>query len=313
MKKEQETKVEEKVSYPHEALQRIENEREIFWKSYKKHNLIKTIVLVVCMALIVAAWVVVPKIIPDNSNLSLGVIIGIGVVALGGSYAYSMYVRKKFDKKMKEYFELYFKSCNDYVYGEKPYSEVELKNPGKINLDEFNECKLYKDVIEAGSRGLTTFKYNNLEMSIVDCAGNVKAEKRIKPVFVGKMLRAKASYDGDIPVFVYLKGNDRALPPTNMEGIENVLEDQQMVVYSNYKDWKKVINGSVLKALQAVKTDKILVDVAFAIYSGKVFVMMGYDDPLMILPLQQTFDYKPTESYKKDMTFVCKVVEALNK
>ena len=127
------------------------------------------------------------------------------------------------------------------------------------------------------------------------------------------MLRAKAKYEGDIPVFVYLKGNDRALPPTNMEGIENVQEDQQMVIYTNYKDWKKVLNPNTLKAISAIKTDKLLVDVAFSIYGGKLFVMMGYDDPLMVLPLQQEFDYKPTESYKKDMAVIAKAVEALSK
>ena len=40
---------------------------------------------------------------------------------------------------------------------------------------------------------------------------------------------------------------------------------------------------------------------------------MGYDDPLMVLPLQTEFDYKPTEIYKKDMQVVAKLVEELNK
>lgn len=311
MKKE-ELKQENKTTYPHEALQTVEDTREVFWKSYKVHNTLKMVVMMICLAAIIVAFFVFPTFI-KNSKLQTGLTIGVAIISLGGTYGYSVYVRKKFEGKMKDYFELYFKSCNDYVYGEKPFSDVELQKPGKISLEEFNECKLYKDVIETGSRGLTTFKYNGIDMSIVDCAGNVKADKRMKPAFVGKMLRANAKYEGDVPVFVYLKGNDRALPPTNMDGIENVQEDQQMVIHSNYKDWKKVLNGTVLKALSAVKTDKILVDVAFSIYSGKVFVMMGYDDPLMVLPLQQEFDYKPTESYKKDMKVIVKVVEALNK
>lgn len=302
---------EAKVEYPHAALQKVEEERKAFWKSYKTHNTIKMFVMMICLVAVIVAFIVFPQILPKN--LQLGFTIGLAVIALGGTYGYSVFVRRKFDRKMKEYFDLYFNSCNEYVYGEKPFENVELQSPGKITLDEFNECKLYKDVIESGSRGLTTFKYNNVEMSVVDCAGNVKAEKRMKPVFVGKMLRAKAKYLGEEPVFVYLKGNERALPPTNMEGIEGVLDNEKMVVYSNYKDWKKVLKPGVMKALDAIKTDKILVDLALAIYGGKVYVMMGYDDPLMVLPLQNTFDYKPTESYKKDMTFVCKLVEELNK
>ena len=306
--------VKESTGYPHPALQKVEDTRSVFWKSYKIHNTLKLVVMMVCLAAIVVAFIVFPNTpLKNTPKLQTGLTIGVAVLALAGTYCYSLYVRKKFERKMREYFTLYFNCCNEYVFGEKPYSEVTLIEPGKITLDEFNECLLYKDVIESGSRGMTTFKYNNIEMSIVDCAGNVKAEKRMKPVFVGKMVRAKAKYEGELPVIVYLKGNDRSLPPTNLEGISNVQEDQQLVIYSEYKDWKKVLTGPVMKALEAIKTGKLLVDVAVSIHHGKVFVMMGYDDPLMVLPLQTEFNSKPTESYKKDVDLVCKLVEALNK
>ena len=302
----------EESKYPHESLQKVENERQIFWKSYKTHNTLKMVVMMICLAAIIVAFIVFPKVLSNQPTLQTGLTIMVAVLALGGTYGYSVYVRKKFDRKMKVYFDLYFNSVNEYVFEGKEYSDVELQSPGKITLEEFNECKLYKDVVEAGSRGLTKFKYKDLEMSIVDCAGNVKADKRMKPVFVGKMLRAKASYKGEVPVFVYLKGNERALPPTNMDGIKNVLEDQKLVVYSDYKDWKKVLTAPVMKAIAGVKTNKVLVDLSLAIYGEKVYVMMGYDDPLMILPLQTEFDPKPTETYKKDMAAIVKVIEALN-
>ena len=305
---------EEQSGYPHPALQKVEDTRKVFWKSYKLHNTLKLIVMMICLSAIVVAFIVFPNTpLKETPKLQTGLTIGVAVLALGGTYGYSLYVRKKFERRMKDYFELYFNCCNEYVLGEKGYSDVELQKPGKITLDEFNECGLYKDVIESGSRGLTTFKYHNIEMSIVDCAGNVKAEKRMKPVFVGKMLRTTAKYIGDIPVIVYIKGNERALPPTNLEGIHNVQEDEHMVVYSEYKDWKKVLTGPVMKALAAIKTDKILVDVAISIKDGRAFIMLGYDDPLMVLPLQTEFNSKPTESYKKDMAKVCELVEALNK
>lgn len=303
----------ETTKYPHASLQKVEDERQIFWKSYKTHNTLKLVVMIICLAAIVVAFIVFPKVLSSNPKLQTGLTIMVALLALGGTYGYSVFVRKKFDRKMKVYFDLYFRSVNEYVFEDKVFSEVELQTPGKITLDEFNECKLYKDVIESGSRGLTTFKCKGVEASVVDCAGNVKAEKRVKPVFVGKMIRSKASYEGDAPVFVYLKGNERALPPTGIDEVKNVLENEKMVVRSDYKDWKKVLNGTVMKAIESIKVDKILVDVAFAIYGGKVYIMMGYDDPLMVLPLQTEFDAKPTEIYKNDMAAIAKVLEALNK
>ena len=305
--------VKEESGYPHPALNKVEEERGVFWKSYKTHNTLKMVVMMVCLAAIIVAFIVFPQVFKSNPKLQTGLTIVVAIAALGGTYGYSVFVRRKFDRKMKSYFDLYFRSVNDYVFEDIVFSDVELQSPGKITLDEFNECKLYKDVIEAGSRGLTTFKCKGLEASVVDCAGNIKDEKRIRPVFVGKMVRAKASYEGEQPVFVYLKGNERALPPTGLDEVKSVLDDEKMFVRSDYKDWKKVLNGTVMKAIEAIKVDKILVDIAFAIYSGKVYIMMGYDDPLMVLPLQNEFDSKPTEVYKKDMAAIAKVLEALNK
>ena len=318
MKKVEETKevetIEEETQYPHKSLQVIEDNRSVFWKSYKLHNTFKMVVMMICLAAIIVAFIVFPNIFPkEKSGLQTGLTITIAILALGGTYGYSLFVRKKFDRKLKEYFVLFFNCINEYVFEEKGFSDVELQNPGKITLEEFNECQLYKDVVEAGSRGLTTFKFNQVEMSIVDCAGNVKADKRIKPVFVGKMIRAKASYEGEKPIFVYLKGNERSLAPTALDEIKAVLDNEKMYVKTEYKDWKKVLNAKVMKAIESIKVDKILVDVALAIYGGKVFVMMGYDDPLMVMPLQTEFVSAPFEGFKKDLLVVSQLVEALNK
>ena len=131
MKKEKETKVVEQTQYPHEALKRVEDTRLVFWKSYKMHNTFKLLVMMVCLAAIIVTFIVLPNVI-GNSSVQLGLTIGIAVLALGGTYGYSLFVRKKFERKMKEYFELYFNCCNEYVYGEKPFSGAELQNPGKI-------------------------------------------------------------------------------------------------------------------------------------------------------------------------------------
>ena len=313
MKKEKTSVPSQKQTYNSESLQQIEDARSTFWSSYKRHNTLKLIVMMICLTAIIVAFIVLPQVIKGNQGLQSGLTIVIALLALGGTYGYSVFVRRKFDKKMKEYFQLYYNCVNKYVFDTEGFSNVELQEPGKITLEEFNECKLYKDVIEAGSRGLTKFSYKDIEMSIVDCAGNVKAEKRVVPVFVGKMVRAKASYKGELPVIVYLKGNDRSLPPTNVEGIKKVSEDEKMVIYSEYKDVNKVLNSHVMKAINNITLNKVLVDLAITIYGEKVFVMMGYDDPLMVLPLQSEFNQKPTELFKGDIEAVAKLIEELNK
>jgi len=297
-----------KPEYSHKSLQAIEDERALFWNSYRKHNTFKTVITMFCLAAIIAAFLIM-----KNQDIGTYISFGAAILFLGIAYGYSLYVKKKFDKRMKEYFKLYFNSINDFAFSSKGFKDVELQEPGKISLEDFSASLLYKDVVEAGSRGLTFYKYNNVEMSIVDCAGNVKAEKRMKPVFVGKMVRGTSSYKGDKPIIVYLKGNDRALPPTNTENIKLVEQDEKMNIYTDYKDWKKVLSTDVMKLISSIKTDKILVDLAISIYSGKVFIMMGYDEPLMVLPLQNKFNENPSKKFKSDIQVVSKLVEALGK
>jgi len=310
-----EEKIEQEAqnTYPHKSLEKIENNRKVFYDDYSKHNKYKTLIFIGVIILMFGAWIGFPNIFKDNAGLSTGFMIGTTIICLLAIFLFGRYVRNKFEKKLGPYFSDYFNSVNEYVFEDKDFSEVKLQDPGKITLEEFNECRLYKDVIESGSRGLTKFKYKGDEYSVVDCAGNIRGEKSMKPVFVGKMLRGSAKYEGDIPVFIYLKGNERALPPTAAKEVTNVFEDQKMVVYTEYKDWKKVVNNKVMAALNAINTNALLVDVAVAVYNSKLFIMMGYDDPLMVLPLQNTFDTKPTEQYKTEMVDICKLAEALNK
>lgn len=313
MEKEVEIIEETEQRYPHEALQDIEDKRSDFLGIYRKHNSLKVLVAVICIALILVAFILIPSIHMKNEVLQKGLTIGIAILGLGGTLGYSIFTRRLMDKKMRNYFNSYYENVAKYVFDKKGYSKAEVQFPGKINLEQFNDCRLYKDVIEVGSRGLTEFEFNKLPMAVVDCAGNVKTEKRMAPVFVGKCLFAAANYKEDDPIVVYLKGNERSLPPTNLEGMKMVEEEVKYVIYSNSKNWKKTITPDVIKLITAIKTNNNLVDLAISIYGGRVFVMMGYDDPIMILPLQNLFDSKPIEMYKDDMYKVCKVVEALNK
>ena len=103
-----ETNVEEKQEvevskYPHASLQKVEDERQIFWKSYKTHNTLKMIVMIICLAAIVVAFIVFPKVLASTPKLQTGLTILVAIAALGGTYGYSVYVRKKFDRKMKVY------------------------------------------------------------------------------------------------------------------------------------------------------------------------------------------------------------------
>ena len=303
----------EPIVYNDKPLEEIENERLKFFKTFRIQNTFKWIAALLCIAAIFFAFIGIPKIITNNPNLAQGLSIGIALGSAAVILLYSILTKRMMNVKMRKYFIFYYKKVNEFAFNQEGFSEPVLQEPGKINLDLFRDTNLYKDVIDVGSRGLTEFEYHGIPMRIVDCAGNIKDEKRMRPVFVGKLLHCATKYLGEQSIVIYFKGNDRALPPTNVSELKVVEDNKKYIIYSNSADVKKVIKPAIKKMLDGIEMNKVLVDLAISMHDGKIFVCFGYDDPLMVLPLQHPFDPKPNEQYKKDLGQIIKVVEALNK
>lgn len=302
------TEIKQVKKYPHAALENIENVRVEFYKKFKLHDRLKKAVFAVCFVGMIVGFILGTKIGDGGPFFT----IGIPLILLGVMLVYGVIVKRFMDAKMREFFKIYYKGINDYVFDGKDYKEVALCEPGKITKEEFIPNKIYKDIFEVGSRGKTTFTYKKLPMFICDCAAQIKGNKRIYPVFVGKYLECPSKVKDEEPTIVYLKGTGTVLPPTNIEGLKVVLDNKIMTIYSNSKNWKTTISPEVIKLLGAIKTNKLLVDLTIAVHGEKAYVCMGYDDPIMVPPFMNTFDASPDIQFKGELEKVLKVVEALN-
>ena len=300
----------EPISYPSSHLENIENARQAFLKLYRTQNAWKWVISFFAIAAVIFGCIVVPNIL--SGTPSLVVMVSTLAGALTITILYTVLTKKYLHRKMREYFALYYDNINSYVFDE-DVKDITMPSPGNIEDQTFLDNNLYKDVVKVGSRGLTEFVYKDIPVAVVDAAAQVRQDKRLAPAYVGKYLFAAANYDFDEPLYIYYKGDKRSLPPTNLDGIKDVHEDKKMIIYSNNKDWKKVISSTVKQVLTSIEMHHDLVDLAISFQKGRMFVCMGYDDPLMVLPLQQQFDPKPTVEYKKDVYKVLKLIEEFNK
>ena len=296
--------------YDSEDLQKIENERQAFLQQYRSGNRTKSILFFVIMFLMVATFIIIPN-VGGGASWQLPAMISIAVVLLAGVLVYSYLTRKKMTQRMREYFSVFYGNMNNFVFSSKSYDKVVFENPGKIEDHLFIDSGLYKDVFEVRSRGATTFEFEKKQMLVCDCAGSVRGQKRVTPIFVGKYLVTGNKYEGE-PIFVYIKGDQRALPPTNLEEVKVVFDDKHMTIYSNDKKWNKFVDEKLLKSFAGLKTNKELVDIAIAIQPKTTYVAMGYDDPLMVVPLDRPFDQNPVKLYKKDLLKVCQLTKELD-
>ena len=295
--------------YPHEALENIENVRAGFYQKFKTHDTMKKVVFAVCFIGMIAGLVIGLRI--GGKTMSFFTI-GLPLIMLGIMLVYGVIVKRFMDSKMREFFKIYYKGINEYVLSNKDIKDVMLCEPGKISKEEFINNKIYKDIFEVGSRGKTEFTYKKLHMYVADCAAQIKGNKRIYPVFVGKYLECPAKVKDVEPTIVYLKGTGTVLPPTNIDGMKVVLDNKTMVIYSNSKNWKTTISPKIIKLLEEIKTNKLLVDFTISVHNKKAYVCMGYDDPIMVPPFMSEFDPAANIQYKGELEKVLKVVEALN-
>ncbi len=297
--------------YNDENLIAIENARSEFHKAYKKENLIKWIITGVSLALIVAGYII-PNTIPALSGKQAGMYITLGVL-LGAILilgVYSFLSKKRLDRLMNDYFAKFYSFSNAYSFSNLGVSNVEGGVANKIQPEDLSACNLYEDVVKVGSRDLVSFDYHDNRIKVVDCAAQTRGQKTLRTVFVGKMIVAPNHYTGD-DVVVYLKGNKRALPPTNLAGLD-VLEDHSDYVVYGKKGNRKGLTKKSLEAIKEIRTDKTLIDVAVSIREGNTYFLMGYEDNLMVLPLEKPFDPAPSEHYHDDLKKVLTAIDTIN-
>lgn len=296
--------------YDDPNLENIEASRKAFSKLYKgmsKWSLIPTALLIVG---IVLAWVLPSYVFPDNSGLALGITLGVLAVLIIGMLVLSYFRRKKTNATLKDYLNKFYVYSNEYVFSGTGVSGIEGDIDSKLSKVEFEEAGLYKDVYSVGSRASLTFNYYGKKCGIADAAGQVRGKKALETVFVGKMFRAPNTYKGST-LTIYLKGNDRALPPTAIDDIPVIEEDKSMVVRGE-AGAKKAWNKKIKDAVKAFRTDDTLVDMTIRIEEGKTFVLLGYEDNLMVLPMEHAFNPEPTKHYREDFKKLLALVDAID-
>lgn len=299
------TPVVEPINYDHEVLKNIEDTRAKYFSKYRMINSIR-----IAFAAITAVGAILTMVfIPVEYKWRIAVPIGIVVLA----FAVLVLTHKLNTKRLDEYLHQIVSKYNEYVFGGEGFSDVELQTPWKIDLDLLVDTRLYANLIEVRSRGLTEFNYNSIPFRIVDCAGNIRGPRGYQPVFIGKLVHSACKYTDGNTVAIYFKGTELPLPPTNTDNLKVAEDNDKMIIYGSKTDVKKAISPKVRAELNKIETNKFMCDLAFSMHDGKVYACIGCSDSLMVPPNGDQFNPKPLKQFKKDLAQVVKVMEALNK
>lgn len=297
-------------------LKSIEEERQKFFKVVKKQNIIKWANSFLSIGLLVFAWIyfIGGKQWQNVPAVRYGCGISLTVVAVGLMIGYYVIVKKYNDKKMSEYLKLYYGAMNAYTFGNERYKDVHGDIAAKIDHSDFLDSRAYKDVSQLSSRNVVSFLVDGkVKTKICDCAAQKSTVKRLEPLFIGKYIIADNTYTGNDEIIITLLGNSRSLPPNNLDVLPKVSSTKKQVIYTNNKNYESVVNSKVRQAIAQLVTNNVLVDCFISITKGKTYIGLGYDDCLMVVPLQQKFNPIPLECYKKDMQTIADIIVNLNK
>ena len=298
--------------YPDQLLDNIEKARVEFHKEYKKINAIKISVSVLGLALIILFWILPNTLHWGGDNTMVPMIVSLsvaaGVLALLG--VMSFFTRKANDKKIKAYFGVLYENLNSYLFRDLPVSNMQGKVEDKISKEDFVSCGLYPGASSIGSRDNITFSYRDMDCALADTAAQKEAGKAMQTVFVGKYLRTANNFQGkEDGLVIYFRGNKRALPPEILPKLNLLEKNKFYKIYGDPSD-KKFITPKIRSMLKDIHTNKVLIDVAIAIKPGRTYFALGYEDTLMVLPMQKPFNPGPTREYKDELAFFLELAHA---
>ncbi len=299
--------------YSDDLLDNIEKARVAFYKEYKKNNGIKIAVSVVGLAIIILFWIL-PNTLHwggDNSVVPMVVSLSVaaGVLVLLGLM--SFLTRKANDKRIKAYFGVLYDNLNQYLFTGIPAENIQGKVEDKISKDEFAACGMYPGASSIGSRDNITFTYQGMDCALADAAAQKEAGKAMQTVFVGKYLRTANNFQGkEDGLVIYFRGNKRALPPEILPKLNLLEKNKFYKIYGDPSD-KKYLTPKIRSMLKEIHTNKVLVDVAIAIKPGRTYFALGYEDSLMVLPMQKPFNPGPTREYKEELAMFLELAYAL--
>ncbi|MDY6431184.1 MAG: hypothetical protein SPL00_05340 [Bacilli bacterium] len=300
---EEETPDEEQDSYeyPDQRLEAIEEARIAWYDTYKKKNRVKISIFVGILLLMLAGWILPTTLVRDMGMLPLYIALGMCAILLVILALVSTIFRRSQMASMNEYFNSYYSLLDDYVFDGLEIQNIEGDIDCKITIEEFQNMYVYSPVAQVGSRNNINFTYKGMGCALADVAAEKDVGKGLQTIYVGKFLRCenKIQLNDENGLVIYFKGNKKALPPEGLKNVARIEEKKNYSVYGVTAD-RKVLTKVVKDELGKFKMTALLCDVTIVIRSGRTFIGLGYDDPLMILPSQKPFNPKYSMEFKEE-------------
>lgn len=291
-----------------ENLQTIlEEKKTVFWKEYSKYKRINNILLGASVAVIIADYI---WLLPLNQILGF-VVIG---VMLAGLLFYSSFMKKNISTKVSTYLKEFYLLTSNYAFDHERRDGFSAVMEEKLQLNDFVDAHILKDIIHSGSRNLVRYDYRSFQVKAADYVGYREINKKRTPVFLGKLFVIKAGTSFPQRGMIYLKpAKETTVPnygPDDVLDLHKLVDNEKMVVYASEENTSFMTN-QLLKVVGAMTPNAYLVDATFAFNGDILTIALSYSDELMAVPLKEAFNPIPLETFKDNISDIHQILNHL--
>lgn len=309
----------EPVLQPEVAVTEVTNElavhlralKQQFHKRYIRFRYVGYVVIAIVLAIVIVAYTVVFPLQPNGAMAGIIMII----LALTGSMVFNKINRNKLTRVIRQYMVDYHDQVNQLALKEENITNYVFDFEGKMTADEFAKAHIAKDVVKTNSRNLLTYELGDKNVQMTDYIAYRNFNKRLEPVFVGKLIIATRKKKVDDRVVIYVKPNPLAFPdsggPDDIEDLTLVLDNSFVKIFAKDDGYKKTVPAKALKICEQIETNKILPDVTISIYEDKVVIAATYGDEMMVVPYKEDVPVASIEQFKNNLATFHDLINAL--
>lgn len=247
--------------------------------------------------------------VPTWGAIVGGVLIGVMFIFLVVHY---ILTRNLFPNTTKKYIRYFMKTVDDYIFDIKNASEQKLYHEKRYAISDTMGDHVYKDVIDAASRNIVTFKYKNKDVEVGELAlykqSGVKKYQKIV-MFVGKYMNFKNDYNFEDRYVIRIKGEKEVDAPNDIEDLVVLSEQNNFVVYGKEgAKFTKDLGKDLVENLKSIDCTGALLNVNVVIWAERTAVYLSYDDSIVAIPFDHETNKDSYVQLKKNITDLLEIL-----
>ncbi len=296
-----------------EVCKTIEKGRQVYYAQQKKMRRINTISSVGILAVILAAFVLMLTLGRDEKYSFITYIgFGVMILCLIGAFIFSKITKNKLTAAADQYLDLLCKTINGYLFQGEDFSDLTASATKQLDKELFTDARIYKDIKGTKSRNTISVNYKGKVLLSAEMAASIQIKNRLSPMFLGRFYDYENSYDKNgCRILMQIKGGNLSRPVDDLDGVELAENNKNYLVYTNDKEWKKVLNAKTISKITALKIDKTLIDVIVSIRPGKTCIGIDYSDEFMSIFIDKEFDFNTVKRCQRDLAKVLAVLDEI--